>query len=107
MPAQARLGDKSEVQADGHGCPGCPHHCVGPALVGSTDVNVNKLPALRQGDTGMHAACCGANTWKATKGSATVFINGKPAMRKDDMTTHCVGSPGKLIEGSNNVNTGG
>jgi len=36
-----------------------------------------------------------------------VFINGKPAMRKDDMTTHCVGSPGKLIEGSNNVNTGG
>lgn len=106
MPEQARLTDLSEVNADGHGCPGCPHHCVGPAISGSDNVMVNFLPALRVGDNGVHAACCGPNTWVATKGSGTVFINGKPAHRKDDMDTHC-GGVGKMITGSADVITGG
>jgi uncharacterized Zn-binding protein involved in type VI secretion len=102
MPGAGRLGDKAQIQSDAHGCPGCPHPGVGPAIVGSTNVNINSRPALRVDDMGIHAVCCGPNTWQAQKGSSTVFINGKAAFRKDDMSKHCGGS-GKLIEGSDNV----
>ncbi len=106
MPPQGRLGDKSQVPADAHGCPACPHPCVGPAIQGSPNVNVNSRPALRVGDTGVHAACCGPNMWTAQAGSGTVNINGMKAHRLGDADTHCGGS-GKLIEGSNDVLVGG
>ena len=106
MPGQARLGDKSNVPADAHGCPACPHPGVGPAISGSPNVNVNKRPAVRLGDSGMHAACCGPNTWKAVKGSGTVFINNKPAHRMGDTDQHC-GGVGQMIEGSPDVIVGG
>jgi len=106
MPPQGRLGDKSFVPADAHGCVACPHPCTGPAIMGSPNVNVNSLPALRVGDPGIHAACCGPNTWKASAGSGTVFINNKAAHRLGDADQHC-GGQGKLIEGSNNVIVGG
>lgn len=106
MPAAARIGDKAQCPADGHGCPGCPHSVVGPAVSGSPDVQINGRGALRLNDPGVHAACCGPNTWKAAAGSSTVFINGKPAVRMGDMTQHC-GGVGKIIEGSNNVDIGG
>lgn len=77
MPGQGRLGDKSNVSADAHGCPACPHPAIGPAVCGSPDVNVNSRPALRVGDSGIHAACCGPNTWQAVQGAPSVFINGK------------------------------
>ena len=105
MPGQGRLGDLSKVDADAHGCPACPHPGTGPAIVGSPDVNCNGMPALRVGDTGIHAACCGPNTWEAKMGSGTVFINNKAAHRKDDMDKHC-GGVGKLIQGSSNVIVG-
>lgn len=66
----------------------------------------NGKPALREQDNGMHAACCGTNTWKAVQGSGTVFINNKPAVRLGDQTKHCGGS-GRMIEGSHNVMIGG
>ncbi len=106
MPPQGRLGDKSNAPADAHGCPACPHPVIGPAIIGSPNVLVNHRPALRVGDTGIHTACCGPNTWIATKGSGSVFINGKPAHRLGDTDQHC-GGVGQLIEGSNNVITGG
>jgi uncharacterized Zn-binding protein involved in type VI secretion len=106
MPPQCRLGDKSNVPADAHGCPACPHPCVGPAIAGSPDVFVNKLPAIRVQDTGVHAACCGPNMWTAAAGSGSVFINNKAAHRQGDQDTHCGGS-GQMIEGSTNVMTGG
>ena len=62
--------------------------------------------ALRQGDHGIHAACCGPNTWTAQAGSGTVKINGQGAHRLGDADTHC-GGTGKLIEGSPNVIVGG
>jgi hypothetical protein len=65
-------------------------------------VNVNRRPALRVDDPGVHAACCGANTWTATRGSTTVFINGKGAHRIGDQNRHC-GGIGQLVEGSPNV----
>ncbi len=104
--ANSRLGDKSQVPSDGHGCPACPHSCVGPAVGGSPNVFVNGKPALRVGDPGVHAACCGPNTWVARAGSSTVKINGLKAHRKDDADTHCGGN-GKMIEGSPNVFSGG
>jgi len=106
MPPQGRLGDKSQVPACAHGCPACPHPCTGPATAGSPNVKVNGRPALRVGDSGIHAPCCAANTWDATAGSGTVFINNQPAHRQGDTDTHC-GGTGPLIEGSGNVMTGG
>lgn len=106
MPPQGRLGDKSHAPADVHGCVACPHPVIGPAIQGSPDVLVNNLPALRVGDMGIHAPCCGANMWTAVKGSATVFINNMPAHRMGDDDQHC-GGMGKLIEGSPDVLVGG
>jgi uncharacterized Zn-binding protein involved in type VI secretion len=100
-----RLGDLSKVDSDAHGCPGCPHTCVGPAIIGSPTVLVNGMPALRVSDLGMHAACCGPNMWNAIEGSPTVLINGLKAHRKDDADMHC-GGMGKLIQGSPNVFVG-
>lgn len=106
MPPQSRVSDIGDVPADGHGCPACPHPAKGPCTAGSPDVFVNGLPAARKGDPGIHAACCGPNTWTAAAGSGTVFINGKPAHRKDDKQTHCGGN-GSMTTGSANVITGG
>jgi uncharacterized Zn-binding protein involved in type VI secretion len=105
LPGQGRLGDKANVPLDAHGCPACPHPAIGPAIQGSPDVNVNRRPALRVDDPGIHSACCGANTWNATEGSLTVFINGKAAHRMGDKNRHC-GGMGKLVEGSPNVIVG-
>ncbi len=106
MPPQGRLGDKSQTEADAHGCPACPHPATGPATKGSPDVLVNNRPALRAGDQGVHTACCGPNMWTAALGSSTVLINNMPAHRKGDMDTHC-GSVGQMIEGSEDVLVGG
>src|SRR5262245_8415267 len=105
MAGQGRLGDKAQIQQDAHGCPGCPHPGVGPAISGSPTVFVNGRPALRVDDVGLQAACCGANMWQARQGSATVFINGKAAFRQNDPSRHC-GGDGKLIEGSGDVIVG-
>jgi uncharacterized Zn-binding protein involved in type VI secretion len=89
-----------------HGCPACPHPAIGPAIQGSPDVHVNGRPVVRVGDKGVHAACCGGNMWTAAAGSATVMVNNKPAHRQGDACTHC-GGVGKMVEGSENVVTGG
>jgi uncharacterized Zn-binding protein involved in type VI secretion len=88
-----------------HGCPACPHPGIGPAISGSFHVFVNKRPALRVDDVGIHTACCSANTWQAKTGSETVFIDGRAAHRQGDRTKHC-GGDGQLIEGSPNVIVG-
>ena len=106
MPPQSRLGDKSNVPADAHGCPACPHPAVGPAIVGSPDVMVNGRPAIRVGDKGVHAACCGPNMWTAQMGSSTVMVNNKQAHRTGDQDQHC-GGMGTMQAGSPNVMTGG
>lgn len=106
MPPQARIGDKSNVPVDVHGCPACPHPAVGPAIQGSPNVNVNSMPAVRVGDKGVHAACCNTNMWTAAAGSGTVMINNMAAHRLGDQDTHC-GGTGQMIEGSGNVITGG
>jgi len=106
MPEAGRLGDKSKVDSDAHGCPLCPHTAIGPAIMGSPDVLINSMPAVRVGDVGIHAVCCGPNMWTAQSGSSTVFINGMKAHRKGDDDQHC-GGMGKLIEGSPDVKIGG
>jgi len=105
MKPQGRVGDTSFCPADGHGCPACPHPVTGPATQGSSTVIINNQPALRVGDRGSHAACCGSNTWTAAQGSGSVLIDGKPAFRQSDMSQHCGGS-GKLMQGSTDVLVG-
>ena len=106
MPPAFRLTDLAQCPADAHGCPLCPHPTVGPAILGSPTVLVNNLPAIRLGDTGIHAACCGPNMWNPIMGSATVMINNKPAIRLGDQTKHC-GGVGQTINGSPTVMIGG
>ncbi|MDH5546859.1 MAG: hypothetical protein OEZ43_14800 [Gammaproteobacteria bacterium] len=102
MAGAARLGDKSHAPADVHGCPACAHPVTGPAVVGSADVLINNMPALRVGDKGIHAACCGSNTWQTTAGSGSVLINNLGAVRLGDSTQHC-GGAGNVIDGSTDV----
>jgi uncharacterized Zn-binding protein involved in type VI secretion len=102
LPA-GRLGDRSQAAPHPHGCPACPHPSMGPAIMGSHNVFVNNMPALRVGDPGVAAACCGSNTWQAHTGTPSVIINGRRAHRMNDQTLHCGGFPGKLIEGSPDV----
>lgn len=105
MPPQARIGDASQVPADAHGCPACPHPAIGPAISGSPNVHTNGRPSVRVGDNGIHAACCGPNTWGAKTGSRSVLINGRPAHRLGDLVRHC-GGIGNTIVGSGNVIVG-
>jgi uncharacterized Zn-binding protein involved in type VI secretion len=106
MAGAARLGDKAQGTADAHGCLACPHPTIGPIIAGSGSVNINSRPAARLNDPGLHAVCCGPNTFNVFQGSQTVFINGKPAARMGDQSKHC-GGLGKIIEGSTNVIIGG
>src|SRR5579871_2044170 len=99
MQPQSRLGDNSQVPADAHSCPKCPHTAIGPAMEGSPNVMVNNQPALRVTDTGVHAACCGPNIWIAMEGSGTVQINNLQAHRLYDADMHC-GGPGFMVEAS-------
>ena len=97
-----RLGDLGLILGDVHVCPGCPHVCIGPTIDGSNDVFINGRNAIRKDDPGIHAACCGPNTFKANEGSSNVFVNGKPLVRLNDQTKHC-GGMGHIITGSPNV----
>ena len=106
MPGVARHGDIAFCPADAHGCTKCAHQVRGPAIESSTDVFVNGFGALRQGDAGIHAPCCGPNRWTAAKGSPGIFVNGKPVMRQGDMTQHC-GGVGKVESASGDVAAGG
>jgi uncharacterized Zn-binding protein involved in type VI secretion len=106
MQPQSRLGDQSLVPADTHFKWDCPHVCIGPAVTGSPDTLVNMRPALRVGDSGIHALCCGPNTWIAVAGSSSVLINNRPAHRLGDADMHC-GGPGFMVEGSTDTLVGG
>jgi len=102
---QSRMGDQSYVPVDTHGKICCPHACIGPAYEGSPDVYVNGRPALRVTDSGVHAACCGPNTWVATEGSSVVLINNLESHRLFDADIHC-GGPGFMVEASEDVFVG-
>ena len=105
MPEVSRQNDMAEAMADAHGNNCCPHYVTGPVTSASPDVFVNGLPAARKGDKGVHAPCCGKNSYEINAGSSTVFVNGKALARKGDATKHC-GSSGKLISGSADVISG-
>lgn len=105
MKPAGRVGDIAFCPSDSHGCPGCAHPVQGPAIQGSPNVLINDLPALRVGDPGIHAACCGGNKWKAKEGASTVIVNNKKIFRLNDPTKHC-GGDGTLVGGSPNVLVG-
>jgi len=102
MPGACRLSDNANCPADGHGCTACHHDVTGPVVQGSSDTIINDQPAGRQGDMGIHALCCGPNTYTIAAGAPTVSINGRPAARLDDRTSHCGGS-GRIVAGSPNA----
>ncbi len=102
MSSIGRLGDVSATEHDSHGCPACPHHAIGPAIEGSSDVFVNDRSVLRVGDRGIHASCCGTGEWTAAEGAPNIIVNDRPIHRVGDRTNHC-GGPGRLVKGSPDV----
>ena len=106
QPVARHKMDKAKCPADGHGCNGCTHSVQGPCVSASPDVFVNDKGAIREGDPGIHTACCGPNTWNAKGCSGTVIVNGKGVHREGDATTHCGGS-GTMSAGSDDVTAGG
>jgi len=97
-----RLGDRSHVPRDSHGCSGCAHSAIGPAVTGSANVLINHRRALRTEDRGVHSTCCGSNKWKAVQGAPRVLINERRAHRFGDVDEHC-GGLGEMVEGSPDV----
>ena len=103
MPGAVRLGDIALVVGDAHACSICPHVASGPAIDGSNDVFINSKNAVRKEDRGMHAVCCGNNTYIANEGSDNVFVNGKPLVRMFDQSKHCDKAKGMFITASPTV----
>lgn len=95
----ARVGDTAKVPADAHGGLTDPMTCIGPIVSGSPNVFIDGRAAARQGDPGVHASCCGPNTFKIAGGDSQVLINGKPAAKIGSKTQHC-GGVGRIVEGS-------
>lgn len=102
MRRAGRLGDRSHVPADSHGCPSCAHEAIGPAVTGSSNVLMNNRAALRLNDRGVHSSCCGSNEWAGIEGAPRVLINRRPAHRVGDKDEHC-GGVGNLVQGSPNI----
>ena len=108
MSEAARIGDKANATGDSHGnvlC--CPHNVTGPIIQGALTVFINGKPAVRLYDNGVHASCCGPNTFRVSTCSTTVIIEGYGAARKGDETYHCGNAIGTIIEGSGDVLIGG
>jgi len=76
-------------------------------MAGAGTVFINNLPAARMNDTGVHAACCGPNTFQIMQGSGTVTIENMSAARMGDTTLHCAMASGSIITGSPTVSIGG
>ncbi len=108
MPLACRMTDISFNPADVHGCPVCPHPVQGPAMTGSEDTLIEGQAVLRASgrDAGVHAACCGPNSWVTSAGSSTVYVNDLPVVRLGDLTIHC-GGGGTMISSCGTVEIGG
>lgn len=99
MPASTRLGDIGS----GHAC----HFPPTPGIGASPDVNIDGIPAVRQGDAYAPHACptCPAppHPRSLSGGSGSVFINGQPAGRVGD----AISCGGEVAAGSSTVFIGG
>ena len=97
MPPASRMGDMNT---------GEPCFPPTPNLSASTDVFVNNLGHVREGDPyAPHNCGTVVHPIKALKGSATVFVNNKGAIRQGDLMdcspinmAH-VGSPDVILGG--------
>ncbi len=106
MPSAARVGDIAV------GAPHChsvhpwspvPHPVTGPIQTGAATVFIENMQAARLNDTGVHAACCGPNTFQIVSSSATCIIEGMAAARMGDSTLHCSMAPGSIVSGAATV----
>jgi uncharacterized Zn-binding protein involved in type VI secretion len=80
----------------------------GLATKGSPDVDINDKPALRVCDVGKgETGACTGQEWEPIMGSGTVEVNGKPLVRRTDETQHFACGPGRMIDGSPDVEAGG
>ncbi len=110
MPSAARVTDIAVGALHCHSVhpwSPIPHPVQGPIMAGAGTVFINNLPAARMNDTGVHAACCGPNTFQIMQGSGTVTIENMSAARMGDTTLHCAMASGSIITGSPTVSIGG
>lgn len=95
MPPCARMTDNVICLADIHQVPPIiggptPFPVTGMILGGATETFVSGLPMARMGDSGVHAACPGRNSFDILTGSTVAFhTSAKPIARMGDTTKHC------------------
>jgi uncharacterized Zn-binding protein involved in type VI secretion len=103
MPQAARVGDIAV------GTPHChsvhpwspvPHPVSGPIQTGAATVYIENSQAARLNDMGIHAACCGPNTYMIVSASGTCIIEGSAAARVGDTTLHCGTAAGSIVSGA-------
>ena len=87
----ARMSSHVECPADAHGCPACPHPVSGKFIEGMPDLSIRGLPVVHVGHKGVHAACCGPNTFELAAGDPEVLVNGKAVGIVGSRTKHCGG----------------
>ncbi len=100
----AHIGSMAFCPSDAHGCIGCSHAVSGPVITGNGNVLINGMPVACEGDRGVHAACCGGNSFVITDGDPNVLINGKKVAKIGSRTQHCGGS-GHIVSTGGSVST--
>ena len=67
--AVAAVGSRIDVGRDAHGCPACPHACVGPVVTGVPSVLENGRPVAVAGSETSSTGCCRPAAGVIPKGS--------------------------------------
>jgi hypothetical protein len=106
---RVKLSDIAVGPRHNHGrCPRCKHTVVGPPITGASQTFIDRCRAVRIGDHGVHALCCGLNHWIALQNLVDhqVNVEGSPIFCTGDITLHCFISLGMQVRGSKDVRVG-
>lgn len=100
----AHIGSMALCPSDAHGCIACAHTVTGPVITGNGNVLIDGMPVACEGDRGVHAGCCGGNSFVITGGDPEVLINGKKVAKIGSSTQHCGGN-GHIVSTGSGVST--
>lgn len=64
----ARVGTNVQFPSVAHGCPACPHFCMGPIISGSTEVLCGGVPVAIVGSQVVFSGSCGPGTAMISQG---------------------------------------
>jgi len=99
---RARLGDKASSRRRCARVSRLSAPAVGPIVTARRRLRQQQARGAA-GRSGIHAVCCGPNTFTIQRGSPTVYVNGQALRAMNDQTKHC-GASGPIIEAPPTVN---